>query len=314
MHPQVNSSRVIAQLKAMSLAAGVKGGFNRTAWQQQLGPLLRLWDQLMGGAAALKAAMKDIRSRGSTDKVGSSPIESFVALERFKGASLVALIDRTLGAIARVLKGTDTLSSGVQASGAALLQDAVPGAWDAAWEGPEAPMDYCRAVVSKALAIEGHWAKCQSAGGLLEGPPLELSTVFHPGTFLNALRQQSARALGTSMDRLKAVTSWDAAKLRAAAAAAPVAQLGGLLAQGATFDGSRLSALTPDAPAFRAVPPMAMAWLPKEAPYAYATLMEAPLYMTSERTKLLARIQLPVSGDEEADSWVLAGLAMFLGV
>ncbi len=311
---QVNSTRVIAQLKAMSLRADAAAGFNRAQWQAQLGPLLRLWDQLMAGASALKGAMKDIRSRGTADQ-GGSPIENFIALERYKGASLVALIDRTLGGIARVLKGTDTLSSGVQSAGAALLTDTIPGSWDAAWEGPEAPMDYCRAVVAKALAIEGHWQKCQSPNGLLEGSaPLELASVFHPGTFLNALRQQSARALGTSMDTLKAVTSWDAARLRSAAGAAPVALLGGLTVQGATFDGSRMSPVTAEAPAFRSVPPMCLAWVPKDSPMAYSSYMEAPLYMTGERTKLLARLQLPVSGQDEADTWVLAGLALFLSV
>jgi dynein heavy chain 2 len=314
---QVNSARVIAQLKAMSLRADAAAGFNRTQWQAQLGPLLRLWDQLMTGAGALKAAMKDIKSRGTADR-GGNPVENFFALERYKGASLVALIDRSLGAIARVLKGADTLSSGVAANGAALMADTIPGAWDAAWEGPEAPIDYCRAVVGKALAIEGHWARVQQpgGGGLLDGAggadPLELSSVFHPGTFLNALRQQSARSLGVSMDQLKAVTSWDATKLRGAAGAAPVALLGGLTCQGATFDGSRLSPVAPEAPAFRAVPPMSLAWLPKDAPFAYASFMEAPLYMTGERAKLLARVQLPVSGSEEADTWVLAGLSLFL--
>lgn len=316
---QINSSRVISQLKAMSLRADAAGVFNRAQWQAQLGPLLRLWDQLMTGAGALKAAMKDIRARGTADS-GSSPIENFMALERFKGASVVALIDRTLGAIARVLKGTDTLSSGVQASGSSLLTDIVPGTWDAAWEGPEAPMDYCRAVVSKALAIEGHWQRCQQpgGGGLLDGSngagPLELSSVFHPGTFLNALRQQSARTLGCSMDTLKPVTSWDAARLRSTAGSAPVVILGGLFMQGAMFDGTRLSPLTADAPAFRAVPPMCLAWLPKDAPYVYSSYMEAPLYMTGERSKLLSRVQLPVTGTEEQDSWVLAGLALFLSV
>ncbi|KAG2486208.1 hypothetical protein HYH03_015170 [Edaphochlamys debaryana] len=316
---QVNSARVIASLKAMSLRADAAGGFNRQQWQQQLGPLLRLWDGLMANASALKAAMKDIRTRGTGDQ-GGSPIENFIALERFKGASLVALIDRTLGAIARVLKGTDTLSSGVASSGAALLADTIPGSWDAAWEGPEAPMDYCKAVVAKAVAIEGHWSRVQlpNFGGLLDGTngagPLELSSVFHPGTFLNALRQQSSRALTCSMDQLKAVTSWDAGKLKAASGAAPVAVLGGLVMQGATYDGQRLSPVTAEAPAFRAIPPMSLVWLPKDAPMAYSTFMEAPLYMTGERAKLLARVQLPVSGPDEQDSWVLAGLSLFLSV
>ncbi|GFR50179.1 hypothetical protein Agub_g12346, partial [Astrephomene gubernaculifera] len=76
---QVNSSRVISQLKAMSLRADAAGGFNRAQWQAQLGPLLRLWDQLMAGAGPLKAAMKEIRARGTSDR-GGSPVENFIAL------------------------------------------------------------------------------------------------------------------------------------------------------------------------------------------------------------------------------------------
>lgn len=35
----------------------------------------------------------------------ATPLDNFVSLERLHGATLVATIDRTLGALARVLKG-----------------------------------------------------------------------------------------------------------------------------------------------------------------------------------------------------------------
>lgn len=54
----------------------------------------------------------------------------------------------------------DTLTTSVQKSGAALMSDTVPAAWDTLWEGPESPLDYCRAVVNKAVAIEAWNAKC----------------------------------------------------------------------------------------------------------------------------------------------------------
>ncbi len=132
--------------------------------------------------------------------------------------------------------------------------------------------------------------------------------MFHPGTFLNALRQQSAHSLGCSMDTLKPVTSWDAAKLRAIAGAAPVLLLGGMIMQGATFDGSRLRPVTAEAPAFRAVPPMCLMLVPKDAPFAYGSYMEPPLYITSERSKLLARVQLPVSGPVVIPEHMRAGV------
>ena len=106
------------------------------------------------------------------------------------------------------------------------------------WEGPATPHDYCRAVVARATAIEGWHQRC-AAGSLLSAV-VDLSQLFHPHTFLNALRQQSARALGAPMDTLKLATCWNSNRLQASAATL-TAQLGGLLVQGALFDGIKLN-------------------------------------------------------------------------
>lgn len=126
--------------------------------------------------------------------------------------------------------------------GAALLADGVPSSWERCWEGPESAQEYCRAVVSHATAVEA-WHARSCAGSLLDGA-LQLSQLFHPGTFLNALRQQSSRQLGQPLDELLLVTAWDAGRLAAAGArGAPlVVSLAGLCIQGALFDGSSLTA------------------------------------------------------------------------
>lgn len=123
--PQVTSQRVVSQLKVMALRAVATSGFNRQVWAAQLGPLLRLWDQLMGQASGLRQAGKEARQQhqnqqraagsggGGAPAVGS-PLDNFVALERLHGAGLVAAVDRTMAALARVLKGADTLSGSVQ--------------------------------------------------------------------------------------------------------------------------------------------------------------------------------------------------------
>ena len=72
----------------------------------------------------------------------------------------------------------------------ALLQ--VPLSWYSLWEGPEDPVFYLRSLVAKSLAL-GSWEEKCHAGTLLKGEVLDLSELFHPDTFLNALRQQSAR-------------------------------------------------------------------------------------------------------------------------
>ncbi len=43
--------------------------------------------------------------------------------------------------------------------------------------------------------------------------PLDLSSLLRPGTFLNALRQQTARASQVPLDELRLATCWDVSKL-----------------------------------------------------------------------------------------------------
>ena len=60
--------------------------------------------------------------------------------------------------------------------------------------GPEDPLNWLRSLVSKALAL-GEWLGKTDAGVLLK-LPVKLTELFRPDTFLNALRQQTARASG----------------------------------------------------------------------------------------------------------------------
>jgi LmbE family N-acetylglucosaminyl deacetylase len=68
------------------------------------------------------------------------------------------------------------------------------------------------------------------AGGALG--KMNLAHLYHPDTFLNALRQQTARELRESIDNLRLVTTWDAAYNPGHSLAATVE---GLLVQGAAL-------------------------------------------------------------------------------
>jgi dynein heavy chain 2 len=181
------SEGVLTSLKAMSVAAVAARGFDRGSWAAALGPLIRLWDSLVARAPELKQAAKEVRGAGRASRTGdpesgggggrskkvavgggaaASPVDSFVVLERAAAVALVEAVNRTLAALARVLRGQEALGAEVAAAGAALLSDAVPSAWDSLWEGPAAPADYLRAVVAKAAAIE-HWWTNSQAGQLL---------------------------------------------------------------------------------------------------------------------------------------------------
>jgi len=306
---QVHGQKVVQSLKAMSLASTTTTTFNSAQWQAQLGPLLRLWDTLASQAAPLKAAVKEVGAsrRGKNASAPSSPVDAFVALERLHAVKVVETVGRTLNAINKVLRGQATLSSTVKASGQQLLVDEVPSSWEALWaEGPTAPSDFIRSVVRRGLAIEDWWAKVQ-AGSLLNSGPLDLSQLFHPGPFLNALRQQTARATKVPLDHLKLGTCWDMGRLGQHAI-----QVGGLLVQGATFDGTRLGPLAQDSPISRAVPPMGLAWLHHETPLPYAHHISTPLYSTQDRAHVLIEVQLPIASQEEEVANTLAGLALFM--
>lgn len=58
------------------------------------------------------------------------------------------------------------------------------------------------------------------------------------------------------------------------------AQIGGLLVQGAVFDGQRLTPVSADSPTSRSIPPMGLAWVPNDSPLPYASHITTPLYAT----------------------------------
>ncbi len=73
-----------------------------------------------------------------------------------------------------------------------LIHSQVPTSWYAQWEGPDDPAVYLRSLVAKALALKV-WEEKAQDGSLLREAALDLSELFHPDTFLNSLRQQTAR-------------------------------------------------------------------------------------------------------------------------
>lgn len=211
-------------------------------------------------------------------------------------------------ALRKVVYGTGLLTPQIQATAAALLANRIPNSWEASWEGPEAPKAWIHAVLARRIALS-RWASEATSGRLLDGP-LNLSELYAPGTFLNALRQQTARLAGEPIDRLKLSTSFDAGLLREAPLAV---SLKGLLLQGSSFDRERLGACNPDASELVPLPSVTVAWVPAKAaePYPAHASIKVPLYFSPQREKLLTQICMPC-GNGEQDVWVLAGVAAFL--
>lgn len=121
---------------------------------------------------------------------------------------ILSLVDERVAALKGILSGQGMLTAKSQRDATELLTGAVPSQWSAKWEGPTAPTQWIRALNKKAAALLG-WVKRLQQGQLLNSG-VHLGDLFHPETFLNALRQKSARRLKLAIDELKLVSSFEA--------------------------------------------------------------------------------------------------------
>jgi dynein heavy chain 2 len=119
-------------------------------------------------------------------------------------------------------------------------------------------MQYLRAVVSKAKAMQQIAASTKDRD--IFSQTINLSELFRPDTFLNALRQQTARETKQPMDTLSLSTSWSGEVKHGKNVSIKIS---GLQLEGCSFDGGRLSESAPDSPSVTAFPPCYIAWIPR---------------------------------------------------
>ncbi|XP_066286377.1 cytoplasmic dynein 2 heavy chain 1-like isoform X1 [Branchiostoma lanceolatum] len=297
---RIISGQVIGQLKVLMRSEAAAEKFDRETWSTELSPVLNLWKKLNQASQLLQQ-----RIAAPSDQA-DKPIISFIQLERFSSVKLVQNVHQSLAALSRVIRGTSLLTSDVQTLAKSLLRQETPGGWQSLWEGPEDPMQYLRALVARAMAIQG-WAERAEAGTLLRDV-LDLSELFHPDTFLNALRQQTARDLRCPMDSLKFVSSWKGSISGAKLAV----KIGGLMLEGCSFNGSRLSENQRDSPSVCIVPNFTVAWIDSKGadPYPEEEVIQLPLYFSADRDRVVNQVKVPCGGNQ--DQWVQCGAALFL--
>ncbi|XP_043547742.1 cytoplasmic dynein 2 heavy chain 1 isoform X2 [Chiloscyllium plagiosum] len=294
------SNQVISQLRILSRSMTAGSKFDRDIWSNELSPILNLWKKLNQGSQLIHQKLSPLN-----EKQGS-PIQSFIALEQYNAIRLVQSIHQSLAAMSKVIRGTSLLTPSVQKLATALMNQECPLSWQNKWEGPEDPMQYLRGLVARALAIQV-WVE-KAANQTLLSDTLDLSELFHPDTFLNALRQETARVMSCSIDNLKFVATWKGrmqdVKLQV--------RIGGLYLEGCSFDGNRLSENQHDSPSVSAVPTCYMAWIPQNAdgPYSPEECISLPVYTSAERDQVVINIDVPCGVNQ--DQWIQSGAALFL--
>ncbi|XP_033122293.1 cytoplasmic dynein 2 heavy chain 1-like, partial [Anneissia japonica] len=296
------SGQVISQLKVLRRLDVEAGKFDKEKWSSELSPVLSLWKKLNQGSQLIHAKVQL-----PTDKSGTEPpINSFILLEHYNAIQLVQYVHSTLASLSKVIRGSILLTSEVSALAMSLLNQEVPVTWQKKWDGPEDPIHYLRTLVARTIALQGWVQKVQSNSLLSD--TVDLSELFHPDTFLNALRQQTARESKSSMDGLKFVCKW--------AGGIPgtkqSVKIGGLQLEGCTFDGNMLTGNQPNSPSVSSVPACTVAWVAKDTsdPYSPSECISLPVYFSAEREKIVTKLTLPCGGNQEL--WIQTGAALFL--
>ncbi|KAI9102585.1 dynein heavy chain and region D6 of dynein motor-domain-containing protein [Phlyctochytrium arcticum] len=291
------SHMVVSQLKSLRKVDSSARRFDRERWSKELTPFLQLWKKLLSGT--------DILQKRPERNWNAEPLLSFLQLEFASGLDLVRQIDDDLGAIGKMIRGTLLVTNELVAVADQLLRGQTPASWMTRWEASESPQQYLRGVIANETQIDT-WLGSIAAGTLFDSP-LRMASLFHPITFLNALRQQTARQLKKPIDELKLTTTWGSVSLPSKSLSVTI---GDIFIQGCTFDGARLQEAHPEDPTFMPSPNCNIAWVSESVPHAYDKFIELPLYEETSREKLVCKLIIPCADNHSL--WILAGAAFFL--
>jgi dynein heavy chain 2 len=184
----------------------------------------------------------------------------------------------------------------------------VPTKWEKMWEGPEMPIDWLRAVLKRKIALKA-WVAA-AAGGQLLKQPLDLSELLQPGTFLNAVRQETSRVSKQALDSLVQTSAWDRRLLEGLPI---IVECQGLNMQGANFGSAgSLQEVGSSDREMVGVGSVFVAYCAPDRPpnYSEGASMSVPIYYTRTRERVLTSVSVPIQTQEQR--WVKSGTALFM--
>eukprot|EP00760_Papus_ankaliazontas_P016261 PhM_4_TR16775/c0_g1_i1/m.22691/K10414/DYNC2H, DNCH2; dynein heavy chain 2, cytosolic len=296
---RVRVAKVLADLMKLREATSV-AHMGKEEWANRLQPILTLWTSLCTPHADALA----FKSSKSKDK---RPVEGFVQAELDNALSLVQAVENTMECLRKVIEGTMLLSAQLSDQAANMIAGDVPFAWSTAFAGPEEIIPWLRTLVHKAVAIHS-WNTRATAGTLLR-EKLHLSDLFRPHTFLNALRQQTARQTGEALVDLVLACSWGKPL---PSCVLPIV-IESMYLQGATIDESgTLAEVSADGVALLGMPDCHVGWVIQDSKKDLdACVVGLPVYVNQTREILLVELDVPCQSSDK-DKWVLSSVAIIL--
>jgi dynein heavy chain 2 len=316
---RINSTRVISTVR--QLAAGSvddsagSSGVDVKAWKEQLGPLFKLWDNV-NRAQLSKLSQVQVRAVSVDD----SPVVAFVLMDAAEATKLGNLVSASLNNINKVVNGTGLSTPEIISQAMSLLRGEAPMKWLSSWpSAPENPSAYLQALAKRISALKGDWINRVKNPNAIFQQPVVLSDFLRPDVFLNALRQQSARALRAPIDSLHLVASFEPQLLADPSSSPLPVTIQDLILEGCSFDVAKkmLIESARNANLASVLPPVTIAWMardshPERAISAIAggkTAVGMPIYASLSREKLIGEIYLHT---DSARQRILNAAALFL--
>ena len=306
---QTKSSNVQALLKRLAVSSSLSSRFDRTVWQKLLSPMLVLWNRLTQGNNTLAGRKIEQKNLELT------PVDSFVILESEKVRGLMLMVHKVLSVLDDVCNKGALLTPQAQADGTVLVKGETPWRWAKNWYGPESPLKWVQELALRHQILQAKWLMGVQNGNLLS-QPLNLCQLTRPKTFLNSLRQHTARSLSVPIGSLKLVVVWNEVLL--AQSTSVRCTLEGLSLSGCGFVDGHLVALTPEAPVLTTLPNVTISFIPSDQPGPYeadqsgrAELLGVPVYVSSSREEYVTEFHMPCKRDTSS-AWILAGAALLL--
>lgn len=316
---RINSTKAIAMLRQLSSVSRGDGGeaggagVDVKAWKTQLAPLFTLWDNVTRGQLS-KLRGVEIRAVTPDDP----PVVAFLLMDAAEASRLGDYVTNSLATLQKVINGTVLSTPDIQAEAQRLLQNETPPAWSATWPAaPEDPAAFLQGLAKRILALKGDWVRRVSSRNPLE-QAVVLSDFLRPDVFLNALRQQTARRLGASIDSLHLVSTFEPHLMSDPKMTPLPVTVQDMILEGCAIDDARkiLVEGKRNSPLTSVLPPLTVAWMAQAtcpdrvlSSNRGAGVVGMPIYASLNRERLVAEVCLFT---ESVRQRVLNSAALFL--
>ncbi|KAK5644082.1 hypothetical protein RI129_007927 [Pyrocoelia pectoralis] len=251
---------------------------------------------------SLNQAQDFIRIPTPSPIIQKSLMENFISEEYCYAVIVVKKIHKSFSILNKLAKGGVLIDAKYFEVANELLLYQTPKIWQKLWKGPQEPTKYLKTVMYKTSKIAA-W-KESSLETVFERP-INLSSLFHPATFLSVFKQDFARRKNIAMDDLMLKTSWRHVM------GDGIITITNLLIEGALFEGSNITDCLDNSDSINMAPDCHLSWITKGSKSEEEKAIKIPLYDTNNREDILAYLEV-ANNFKENNKWIQAGVAFYI--